>query len=107
MPSKLLKPGSKRTSKITTKRFERILGGLLLVFLATGIVMCSQRDKDRMNAYQDALVNSPTRAKEVTLRENLKLVRDAIEVFMTQEGRYPESLSELTIRHHHRVTAEH
>lgn len=38
------------------------------------------------------------RAREVTLRESLSVMRDAIEKFQGDTGKYPESLEELVAR---------
>ncbi|MBN2382639.1 hypothetical protein JXQ70_07135 [bacterium] len=49
-----------------------------------------------MHKYKEALVESPERAKEMVLAENMRLLRNAIEIFMAQEGHYPINLEELT-----------
>lgn len=40
------------------------------------------------------------RAREVTLRETLATVRDAIDKYQADTGRYPETLEELVTRHY-------
>lgn len=68
---------------------------LLVLVLVLVLSSCTREDKRSMNAYDDALLNSMDRAKELTLRQNLKLMRDAVQVFFTRESRYPTNLDEL------------
>ena len=42
-----------------------------------------------------ALVNMPTRAKEAVLKTNLHSLRESIDMFYGDKGRYPGSLDEL------------
>lgn len=44
------------------------------------------------------------RSKEVVLMENLRIVRESIERFYGDTGRYPESVDELVSRHYLRNT---
>jgi len=44
-----------------------------------------------------------TKAEEETLKENLRTVRDALDKFYSDTGRYPESLNELVERRYLRT----
>jgi len=43
---------------------------------------------------------SVDRAKETSLRTSLKTMRDAIDKFAADQGRYPQSLEELVVKHY-------
>lgn len=47
--------------------------------------------------------NSLDRSKESALRQNLKVMRDGIDKFYTDQGRYPESLDELVQKRYFRA----
>ncbi len=42
-----------------------------------------------------ALINMPTRAKEAVLHTNLRAIREALEQYLGDKGRYPSALSQL------------
>lgn len=72
-----------------------ILLGISIVLLISLISGCSNEDKKNMKTYKEVLLKSPDRTRELALKENLKLIRNAIQIFMAQNDRYPESLEEL------------
>lgn len=65
---------------------------VVMVFMVSG---CTKEDKRSLDAYDDAVKNSAGRAREFTLRQNLQLMRDAVQVYIASEGHYPGDLDEL------------
>lgn len=92
MQFKLRKNGLKNKMYKQNTFIYIVLPFLFLVFITGG---CSKQDKADMVTYKNTLMNSPKQAQEMKLKENLKLIRNSIQIFVASNQRFPNNLKEL------------
>lgn len=75
----------------------KVIGVIIIIvgLCYAAYVFVFQAETTNPTSYGEAVINSPERANEFRLQQNLKLIRDAIQVFSGNHGRYPSSLQEL------------
>jgi hypothetical protein len=77
--------------KVQNFIFLILAGGLLF-----DVIGCSDVKKGADQVGQNVVIGSQDRANQLKLRKDLQTINRSIEVFHAAEGRYPESLAELS-----------
>lgn len=72
---------------------------VLFVLLIAGVLFtgCKEKPKNPIKEYGTALINSYERAKDVSAEADLSSIRKALSIYYAQNGRYPETLTELSV----------
>ncbi len=77
-------------------RKRRIGLAMIILLLPLAIVACGERD-DRFPGYQREVAGAQERADGVRAHMNLKVLETAIQQHYVESGRYPGSLTDLSV----------